>query len=283
MAARRGLIRLYWFQGRSEPCLLQGQEAATLGQPEALETLMTRAEAYLFGGLPEKALPLFERVIDIDPWNSGAYWLRVTAAAWSFRYDLVVEAARDFEQRFGTNPQVSMFLGGALHARGDVAAAERAFESALADFEDDPNLSVIRTASSFYRSTGRTDRASEILAAGIRYLSRLNQENPKVRMSLAVSHAFLGDETAFRVEEEWLMERVGTWALTLEFLARGYIILGDVKTGIDLMQRATLLGHLDDFRFRFTLIMADVPLDDPRVQPLLGQLEAARARIAELY
>ena len=81
MAARRGLMRLYYFPGRSESCLELGEEARRLGQPGALETLLTRAESYFFGGLFARSIPLFDRVIGIDPLNEGALWLRVPAAA----------------------------------------------------------------------------------------------------------------------------------------------------------------------------------------------------------
>ena len=69
MRARRGLMSVHFSFGDSEACLRQGQEAARLGRPDDVETLLARGEAFYRGGLHDLALPLLGRVIALDPGN----------------------------------------------------------------------------------------------------------------------------------------------------------------------------------------------------------------------
>ena len=83
MRARRGLIFVYFFRGRSEACLIHGKEAARAGEPHDVETLMTQAQAYLMGGIPDRGAPLFRRITEMDPANDGAHWNLTWAHAWA--------------------------------------------------------------------------------------------------------------------------------------------------------------------------------------------------------
>jgi len=50
-----------------------------LSWPPARRLNLVRADAYFYGGLPEKSLPLIRNAIEQDAANVGAHWLLVVA------------------------------------------------------------------------------------------------------------------------------------------------------------------------------------------------------------
>lgn len=87
MPARRGLIQIYQYHGLSEPILLQGREAARLGRPGNVETLLARGDAFALAGLHTLAIPLHRRVIEIDPRNAPAYFMLLWALLASGQFE----------------------------------------------------------------------------------------------------------------------------------------------------------------------------------------------------
>ena len=54
-----------------------------------------RGAAYLLAGFPDLAVPMFERILQLDPANEGGRWFRVLAYAWKGDYERAIETGED--------------------------------------------------------------------------------------------------------------------------------------------------------------------------------------------
>ena len=125
--ARRGLMHVYWERGSTEACLIQGQEAARLGQPSDVETLLAQGWAYLFGGLADRGLPFLRRVIELDPVNESAHW---GLAVWARGTEESIEVGETYFNRFGDDQQLHIWVGLSYQALGDLARAQEHYQKA---------------------------------------------------------------------------------------------------------------------------------------------------------
>ncbi len=129
-AARGGLIRVHSYRGHVEECLKLGRHVAQIGLDDE-ESLFVRAEAYFFGGLPDKAIPAFERILEMDPASQGAHWFLVIARSQTLTPDAALRDANRYFDRFGSDPGLGVYLGLAYHRLGRLAEAERHYAAAL--------------------------------------------------------------------------------------------------------------------------------------------------------
>jgi len=160
-AAERGLVQVYEDEGQRERALgIARRHAAEVNGPEAL---LVRAWAYTSVGLPEVALPIFERVLELDPANQAAAWYRVIAASWAGRLDTMDEYARSYMQRFGEDPELYDWLAVGLYARGRPAAARASMVRALELFGDEQsNLYSVVQAVALFQDLGERERADSL-------------------------------------------------------------------------------------------------------------------------
>ena len=128
--ARRGLIYVEFFRGRSEACLIQGREAARLGDPNDVETLLAQAQAYHLCGLGDQSIPLYRRVIEIDPMNRAAHWDFVFERAWTGEPERAIEAGEEYFRRFGDDETIHLAVAGAYHLLGSRERAREHYENA---------------------------------------------------------------------------------------------------------------------------------------------------------
>jgi tetratricopeptide (TPR) repeat protein len=133
MPAHQGLIMVDNYRGRSEAGLAQGQLARRSGRPDDVETLLARAEAYHYGGLTDRSLPLYRRVIEIDPANEAAHWHLVVALGFVGAYEDSIRAGDAYLTRFGDmDALLHDQVARAHHALGHFERARQHYEKAMA-------------------------------------------------------------------------------------------------------------------------------------------------------
>ncbi len=194
-AAERGMVRVHFERGEAEEILKVGATAARRG-PDDIEALQVRGWAYTLGGLPEKAIPIFDRVLELDPANQGAAWYRVVAEAWAERYPQAIDHARAYLRRYGDDAEVYTWLGVSWHAEGKTTEARLCFERALELFGDElSNMYVAFFTANLYGQLGEQDRMRELATRWVAILeSKLDvyPDNFRMRAWLAGLYAILG-------------------------------------------------------------------------------------------
>ncbi|HLF13413.1 MAG TPA: protein kinase [Bacteroidota bacterium] len=123
ISAKRGLVVSYWERGMFEECLKLGASVAD-HEPDDIAALMLRADAYQLGGLPDKAVPIFERVLQLDKADQGAAWGLVISLAWSLQPDRAIDVGQQSFENFGEDPELHVWVGIAYLLLGDLDAAK---------------------------------------------------------------------------------------------------------------------------------------------------------------
>ena len=132
MRAQRGLIMVHFYRGGSEAALAQGQLAGRSDRPDDVETLLARAVAYHYGGLTDRALPLYRRIIEIDPLNQTAHWHLVIAAFFVGAFEELKSAVSTFVglatmRRFTLSLLHRIILWTTLSALGSITKRRRRY------------------------------------------------------------------------------------------------------------------------------------------------------------
>jgi TolB-like protein len=242
--AQRGLITTFWERGERESCLVIGRNAAARG-PGDVDALLVRSWAYVVSYLADKAVPLLDRVLELDPANETAYLYRVIATTWAGEYAEALKSARAFENKFGEDPEVLCWQAVALHTLGNQSEASETFERSIALFQNNSNLYVNAWAAAHYLEVGDTLRAHEILAAGaVISEQRLSAypDNLRVRAILSGLYSLLGKRDRFEKEARLIEEgyRLGsdvTPGIESGFVCVGYLVFGQQEAAISFAKR----------------------------------------------
>ena len=297
MRARRGLIKVNLYRGRSELCLIQVQEAARFGRPNDVETLLARADGYWVGGLAERALPVYRRVIGIDPANEAAHWGLVLGGFWAGEFEAAVAAGNTYLRRFGDDQWVHNKMALAYAMLGDDVQAQGHFEKAMAlktgldsadlSFVGHPNLDALVYAGFLLERRGRRSRAEAVWRSGLELVrSKLEvyPDNPRVRTFLAVFSGLLGEREAFSSEKERALEAADFNGYSVYFLVATQARLGETQEAIALLRRSLRRGLVTP-AWKYYLALASVPdLDvDAAYQRFQEDYEAEAQRLRETY
>ncbi|MCH7780116.1 MAG: protein kinase [Acidobacteria bacterium] len=201
LRARRGLIKIYWRRGQTERVLDQGEEAAIFGREDDVETLLARGEAYMFGELADASVPLFERVLELDPRNREARFFLVIAHGWSDGCDGAITVGEDYFRRYGFEPEIHKHVALCYEFRNEPEQARRHHDLAIRGFNPrSTTIEVFLRAGQFYRSSGDEATAVRVLREGVEQgLARLTEdpENAGTQAWLGVLYAALGDVSSF--------------------------------------------------------------------------------------
>ncbi len=247
--AVRGLIQVKFDIGRNEDCLAIGREAARTGRDD-VETLMVRAQAYALCGLPDKAVPLFEQVIELDPMNPAAHWFMVFAQVWAGQHEAAIESGDEYIWKFGDDPEVHTWMGVAAYELGMHDQAAGHFDKALSLFPTEgSNGYVFIFAGRTFAEQREDEKARRTWLQGYDWAVRHLQEtdNPRVRGILATLSAMLGKSDQFKAEEErlWIQMQDGPFCLSPMFIVSAHALLGDREAAVASLRRIERTGcHL---------------------------------------
>ena len=162
VAARRGLIRTSWERGQSEESLKQGKLITASGIRGA-DAKLARAEAYLFGGLEGRAIPLLRQVMEDDPANPAAPWLMTVAGCWAGEFQEAVDAGKTFLAAFGEDTEVHLWTAVALHSLGRREQAEAHYRRAVETEPPGSPRAMGLMLAKFLRQEGRLDEADRLV------------------------------------------------------------------------------------------------------------------------
>jgi tetratricopeptide (TPR) repeat protein len=194
------------------------------------------------GGLSDKALTLYRRVIDLDPRNEDAHryigWAHMQLGEW----DEVVADAEIYQTKFGGDP-LECIKGRYYQNTGDLEKALLYRNECFKKTQGKDKLSL----GVLYRKMGRPDKARqewlEWLGGAKRGLAAY-PNNPRSRAYIAKVHAFLGNREAVIIEETRLLAEYPNNPYLLGFLGDNRAILGDTDQAVDLYRQALRLGNV---------------------------------------
>ena len=286
IAARRGLVRVLWIRGKSEECLKQGKLIASSSE-KGTEASVGRAEAYFFGGLHERALPLLRQVMHDDPANDAAPWFMSMAACWAGHFEEAVNAGEKYLAAFGEDYYVHMWMAVALHSTGRRKEAEahyrRAIESAPPSLAD----SFMVSLTAFLRQEHRLDEADRLALDTIDAIETKLLRNPddySLHVSLGVAYGLVGDFARMRSEEALVRRAAGDAVIFLGDMGDGYGYIGEKARFVELHRAMLRAGRVDRSYHYYRALYADPQIEDyPDYKELAAEEDAEYKRLDALY
>ncbi len=246
LRARRGLIRIHWYRGRTRSALSQGEEAARVGRADDVETLLARAEAYMFGGLPDLSVPLFEKILELDPRNEAAQFHLVIAHGWSDRFDRAIAVGEDYLRRYGFEPEIHKHVAICYEYRNEPEQARRHHDLAIRGFNPrSTTIEVFLLAGQFYRSSGDEATAVRVLLEGVEQgLARLteNPQNAGTHAWLGALYAALGDVSSFEGHAATAIRLDPENGSFTDLIGQGHCMLGRNERAAELFEKTLQLG-----------------------------------------
>jgi tetratricopeptide (TPR) repeat protein len=286
LAARRGLVHCLWLKGKSEDVLKQGSEAERRGRGD-VDELVTRGEAYILGGLADKAIPPLRRALDLDPANEGALWFLVVACAWAGQYADCIQSGETFLTRFGEDPEVLTWLGAAHLCRDEFDAAESRYTRAVELFGEDSNLLVYFQLGNLYRRRGDAAKSREIWQRGLDECSRkldAYPDNARIRCVLIGFLGLLGERKRVEEEVQRLPSQVGDMALSVVGYAEAMI--GNPDRAVEWMRRDLQNGSYNITRetvFMCAYGLGDHLADTPGYKAFMQECTREGGRLRAIY
>jgi len=292
MGAFRGLIRVAWNIGENIECLELGREVRDTGDV-GVESLMAQAEAYVFGGLADEAVPLLQVINRLDPANQGSHWFLVLALAWSSNYPELIEAGERYFRRFGEDAEVHRWVGVAQLCTGNFDAAREHTERSLELYGPNAAGGVYGLAARVYLHAGYQEDAARVARLGAEVVAaRLSeaQDNYRVRTRLAELYSILGDARKVREQVDWVCTHGEDTKLLVGFfrLVDAVFRIGDRARAAELLSdRSRQIRETG----RASLFRADLETECPPWEfatlpeyiELLQLLEREEARLRETY
>ncbi|MEE9270668.1 MAG: protein kinase [Candidatus Krumholzibacteria bacterium] len=236
--ARRGLIRVFWEKGLDEESLKQGKAVALEGR-EDIEGLLVRADAYFMSGQPDRAIPFYERIIDMDPENRAAHWFLVIAHTWAGQFERGITAGEAFFEKFGEEAEIHNWVGVCYERMGDLDAARIHAERSLVFSGERGGLFL----ASLYIKIGAEEKARKVLLDKIettRKKLELHPDNFRMLTRLILSYARLRDHEMLWREEQKLLDLTETGPLGEVALA--HLEIDEAERAFELLGLAAQKG-----------------------------------------
>ncbi len=243
--ARTGLIHVYWYRGRCEEIIREGVKARELGND--VDSIMVLANAYLYAGLPDEALPLLETVLTFQPDHRFAHYQRIIAELWSGHHAAVIVRGRRFLEEYSPRGSIegdvlvymsqSSFSLGRLEEAVDYASRAVRIPSSGLLYEEAAILA--------YKKAGRDEEARTLLnEALVLLLERIGESprNPHQRLNLAGLHALAGNTAGIQEHQTIILEQTPGNALLRHSLGLCWIEAGEASKGFALLEEGQALG-----------------------------------------
>jgi tetratricopeptide (TPR) repeat protein len=289
IAALRGQLQIHLDRDESEECLKIARKAAAMGSNH-IEALLLAGEAYEFGNMPQKAIPLLERAVRVDPASAAALWDLVIALQWTRQNPRAFQAGATYLERFGEDTEVYLWMGVAASAMGSNDRAAAMFDRAIETGGETRDLRTDEAAAWFYLQRGRRERAKEILS---RMASALEERlaaypnNGRVRSSLVEVYALLGRKADALHQLEILMPQIsrpGYRDQAVPLVGAALLHAGCVeqaKAVFATLRHGDMAGSWGELRI-YDFLAASLA-DQPEFQRFRAEGEAAMARLAAKY
>ena len=284
MTARRGLALVNAYSGPSEACLIQGREAERYGRADDLQTLLTRALAYNFGGLPDRSLPLFRRVIELDPANAEAHFHLVVGSFWARQLEEAINIGNVYIRRFGDDPHVHGHVAASYQLMGNHERAREHYKKATDVAGPSSPVYPLVWAGLFFDEMGEREQAEEVWRRGVALVEPKLEAYPDhlhMRLYLAELYALLGKRGSFSREDQLALETLhGFW---LYLRPAVHARLGETERAAELLLRTVRQGVITPFWKRMLEVASAPPLESEVFDQFLREYEAEERRLREMY
>jgi TolB-like protein len=241
IGAYRGLVHLYWYREETVKCLEVGRAISRLGG-EGIDHLLGRAEAYSYGGLPDKAVPLLEKVLQEDPSDAAALYNLVIAAMWACRPEIAIRAAQTYTDIYGDDGEFAYWKGTCYWLQNDIDRARAAFDP-IVDGEHDEFVSDAGfDVGSFYKAIGEPEKAHRVLARNVGVLSHDPETIRRHPIWLLLYYAALGDRERCLEFEARILGTGSPSSNDFYCLALAHHLLGERSRGLEFLKRAADAG-----------------------------------------
>jgi serine/threonine protein kinase/TolB-like protein/tetratricopeptide (TPR) repeat protein len=227
LAAKRGVIRVHWERIEVEEGLKLASEI-DIGPNAGVEALLTRAQAYVFLGLPLKAIPLTERGLAIEPTHQGVRWWQVVAFAWGKEFEACIASGEEYFSRFGDEPEVHLWVAFSYENLSMIEEATVHYRRALELFGDNTEFYGSLLAVDFFLRNGMSEMANDELARVTRSMTRSlgsYPDNAKVLGYLCAAYSMRGDREQF-LKAVAQFQSLGASSEASAYIASAYYTLG---------------------------------------------------------
>ena len=264
------------------PAIWRGSLTGMTGHRAHL--LIAEAEGYALGGLAEFSLPIFRSIVELDPLNRAASFWLVLGQAFTGQFEVAVQAAEDFLNRFGDDGQVHTFAGVSLYALGRTDEAHAHFQKATAGRTDLASMTSLISRGQLLQEAGRREEALSTWQAGletIRSRQELVANNSRLSVLAATLETLLyGASSQQSLLEELDLSGLGDFNLSL--LAAAIAKQGDWQQAIEI-----LLWSLDrefiHMNWKSAFWGLGVDPDAPELAEFRQPIEAKRLELAERF
>lgn len=283
MRARRGLILVHYYEGRTEEILGQGELAARYGRDDDVETLRTLAYAYGFGVEQERALLLFRRILERNPSDEEARY-QVVLASWDDYPEEAIAAGNEYVRRFGDDSELHHYVAYAYVLSEDLEGARRHYDLAIDPPLGEPSLEARVYGGILYDELGERREAEAIWRRGLALVEprlEAHPDNLRMRVFTACYRGLLGEEEAILREGERVVSE-GLASDDLQYLMSVLMRLGKGDAAVRLgrsMLRAGFVVRPDIARPK----LAFATLDTEDYRRYQAELEAEQARLRARY
>ena len=180
-AARRGLIKIYWYHRQTEEILKLGKSIPGTGEDDP-ERLFLQGMAYTYGSLPEKAIPVLKQLLEMQPDNEGALWTLLLAYRWSDEHQNMILFGERFLELYGDEEEVLLGMAMAYEQTGNVDLAKTYYFRAI-EMGEKTNLGTFLVCGALFARTGDQSRARELWVQGLEIIDERNRVNLKLTSS----------------------------------------------------------------------------------------------------
>ena len=284
MRARRGLISVEGDRGRSEEVLIHARDARRLGRPDDVETLSAVAEGYAYGGFAELAVPIFRRILELDPLNEGAAWQLVISANWAAEIEAVVEAGGAYVSRFGDDSLIHYAIASSYYLMGRLDRAETHYRKAISSKPDLGSLYSSITLGHLYQESGRQDEGLAAWRAALEAARSREGEvtgSPRLMWLRATLETCSDGASSQRNLNEMLAQSQSN-AMEISYLAAGLARQGDWQHAVELLQWTLDHGSVSQIWKLFFRVLGLDP-EAPELAEFRQAFERARMELAQKY
>jgi serine/threonine-protein kinase len=226
--ALRGLIQVESERGHMNRILELGARIR-VDVNSNVDDLLAKAHSYGAGGLVAKSIPLYNRVIEIEPSNEAAHWYRTIMDAWSFQPDSCIAHGELFFSRFGDDPELHLWVAFSHETLGNIDEARVHYLRSINRFSENSNGYASYYAASFMLKHGMNAEANSILDRIIQVCERkltTFPDNARWIGTLAICYSLAGRQSDFlRLARS--MESTPATAylcqLVIEYTRQGYV------------------------------------------------------------
>ncbi len=188
--------------------LLERVQDATWAHGSDIESLVLRAVAYTLGGMADRSIEIFERVIAQDPANQAAQWFLSFATLWAGDTEACLKESANYLRRFGSDPEVRLWRGMAFSSLENHRRAINELRVAQEEWGDENQAYICWWRGLVLMRAGKQEEAQRVWSRGISWaqarLARYPQ-NPRLATLLTITaDRALDASKATELKQRWI-------------------------------------------------------------------------------